>query len=288
MMTGLLAALRARAAAPGIVLNPWLLLPALLFLLAFFVAPLVENSLFSVSEQGHGAANYSKLLFDPYYQKVSFTTIALSLGVACICLLIGYPIAYFLVRHAGRWSGVVIFLLVAPLLTSVVMRSFGWQVLLGRRGLINTLLIDVGLIERPLQMLNSLMAVTIGLVHVLVPFMVLSIASVLQSINPRLEDSARILGAGRLATFVRITLPLSLDGIGTGAILVFMIANGSFVTILLLGAGAAQTLPLLIYQQFTSTRDFGFASAMSNVLLTLALISLYFQLHLLRRRGGPN
>jgi putative spermidine/putrescine transport system permease protein len=115
--------------------------------------------------------------------------------------------------------------------------------------------------------------------------MVLSIATVLQGIDARLEESAKILGANRLRTFFEVTLPLSLDGIGTGAILVFMIANGSFVTLVLLGGGM-QTLPLMIYQQFNTTRDFGMASAMSMILLVIAVLCLFLQLRLVRRKGA--
>jgi putative spermidine/putrescine transport system permease protein len=270
---------------PGLV-SPWLVLPAVLFLVVFFVLPLLNNATRSLASAAFdGQTYYVKLLTDPYYIKVTALTIVLSLVVALVSLLAGYPIAYFLVRHSGSWANVIIFLLIAPLLTSIIMRTVGWQVLFARRGLVNVLLMDWHWIDRPLSFLNSPTAVVIGLVHVLVPFMVLSIASVLQGINPKLEESARTLGAGRLRTFVLVTLPLSLDGIGTGLVLVFMLANGSFVTLLLLGGGSMQTLPLLIYQQFTTTRDFGFAAAMSNVLLVLAMICLYVQLHLIRRRG---
>lgn len=200
--------------------------------------------------------------------------------------MIGYPVAYVLVRKSGRWAGLIIFLLIAPLLTSIIMRTFGWQVLFARRGLVNNLLLDqLGLIEAPLRLTNSPGIAIAALVHVLVPYMVLSIATVLQSVDRRLEESAKILGAGRLRAFREITLPLSLDGIGTGAILVFMIANGSFVTLVLLGGGL-QTLPLLIYQQFNTTRDFGMASAMSTLLLAVALSCLFLQLRLVRRRGA--
>ncbi len=261
-----------------------LVLPAALFLIAFFVLPLAENAVesFSGSEQ---IANYTKLATDPYYLWVIAATIGLSLTVTLVSLVVGYPVAYFLVRRAGRWSGLIVFLLIAPLLTSIIMRTFGWRVLFARRGLLNSWLTDLGWIDQPLQLLNGPGSVVIGLVHVLVPFMVLSIASTLQGINPRLEESARILGAGRFQTFFRVTLPLSLDGVGTGSILVFMLANGSFVTLLLLGGGSLQTLPLLIYQQFTTTRDFGFAAAMSNVLLAIAVLCLYLQLRMIRRQG---
>jgi putative spermidine/putrescine transport system permease protein len=265
-----------------------LVAPALLFLVGFFVLPLIDNSVRSiVADDGQGitGARYLRLLTDSFYLGSIIETIALSAIVTVICILIGYPVAYFLVRHAGRWSGLVVFGLIAPLLTSIIMRTYGWQVLFARRGLVNNLLIDqLGILDTPLRLLNTPLLVVIALVHVLVPFMVLSIASVLQGVDERLEESAQILGAGRLRTFWEVTLPLSLDGVGTGAILVFMVANGSFVTLVLLGGGL-HTLPLLIYQQFNTTREFGMASAMSNVLLAVAIVCLYLQLRLVRRQG---
>jgi putative spermidine/putrescine transport system permease protein len=267
----------------------WLLaLPAALFLLVFFVLPLLDNGMRSlVGAEGQlTLTRYSALLTDSFYLRVTAETILLSAGVTAICIVIGYPVAYVLVRKSGRWAGLIIFLLIAPLLTSIIMRTFGWQVLFARRGLVNNLLLDqLGLIDAPLRLTNSPGIAIAALVHVLVPYMVLSIATVLQSVDRRLEESAKILGAGRLRAFREITLPLSLDGIGTGAILVFMIANGSFVTLVLLGGGL-QTLPLLIYQQFNTTRDFGMASAMSTLLLVVALSCLFLQLRLVRRRGA--
>jgi putative spermidine/putrescine transport system permease protein len=265
-----------------------LVLPAALFLLVFFVLPLLDNGLRSlVPADGTGftMARYARLLTDGFYLKIIADTLLLSGVVTVVCVLIGYPVAYYLVRHAGRCSSLVVFLLIAPLLTSIIMRTYGWQVLFARRGLINTLLVqELGLLDRPLKILDTPAIVVAGLVHVLVPFMVLSIASVLQGVDRRLEESAQILGAGRLRTFFEVTLPLSLDGIGTGSILVFMIANGSFVTLVLLGGGL-QTLPLLIYQQFNTTRDFGLASTMSTALLVVALVCLFLQLRLVRRGG---
>jgi putative spermidine/putrescine transport system permease protein len=269
--------------------KPLLVLPAVLFLFAFFVLPLIDNSLRSfVPAEGGGftLARYAQMLTDPFYLRSIAETLLLSAVVTIICVLIGYPVAYYLVRHAGRWSSVVIFLLIAPLLTSIIMRTYGWQVLFARRGFINTLLVqDLGLLERPLRILDTPGIVVAGLVHVLVPFMVLAIAAVLQGVDRRLEESAQLLGAGRLRTFFEVTLPLSLDGIGTGSILVFMVANGSFVTLVLLGGGL-KTLPLLIYQQFNTTRDFGMASTMSTVLLVVALACLFLQLRLVRRAGA--
>lgn len=266
-----------------------LVAPALIFLLVFFVLPLIDNGLRSfVPDDGERftLSRYVRLLTDGFYLRSILETVALSAVVTVICVLIGYPVAYYLVRHAGRWSGLIIFGLIAPLLTSIIMRTYGWQVLFARRGLVNNLLVEqLGILETPLKLLNTPGLAVAALVHVLVPFMVLSIASVLQGIDRRLEESAQILGASRLRTFREVTLPLSLDGIGTGAILVFMVANGSFVTLVLLGGGL-HTLPLLIYQQFNTTRDFGMASAMSNVLLAVAMACLYLQLRLVRRQGA--
>lgn len=261
-----------------------LVLPVLLFLLAFFVLPLVDNVVRSV-DPARGFSDYVKLFTDAYYLKAIGTTVALSLGVTALCLLAGYPVAYVLVRHAGRLGGLLIFIIIAPLLTSIIMRTFGWLVLLSRQGLVNKALLELGIIDVPIRMSTGIVPTVVALVHLMIPFMVLSIASVLQSINPRLEESARILGAGRVRTFLAITLPLSLDGIATGTILVFMLVNGSFVTLLMLGGGAMQTLPLLIYQQFNITRDFAFGAALSNVLIVIAVVCLYLQLTLIKRRG---
>ncbi|TWF52358.1 ABC transporter permease [Neorhizobium alkalisoli] len=267
---------------------PLLALPAVLFLVVFFVLPLIDNGMRSViaNDGGFTLSRYASLLTDGFYLWIIAQTVLLSAGVTIISIIIGYPVAYFLVRKAGRFSGLIIFLLIAPLLTSIIMRTFGWQVLFARRGLVNNLLVDqLGILSAPLRLTNSPEIAIAALVHVLVPFMVLSIATVLQGIDTRLEESAKILGANRLRTFFEVTLPLSLDGIGTGAILVFMIANGSFVTLVLLGGGM-QTLPLMIYQQFNTTRDFGMASAMSMILLVIAVFCLFLQLRLVRRKGA--
>jgi putative spermidine/putrescine transport system permease protein len=269
---------------PGVLGLPWLAFPALLFLLAFFVLPLLQNLSISFTEAA-ARTDYIKLLTDPYYLRVIAVTLLLSLGVTAICLLAGYPVAYYMVRSSGRWSGVLVFLLITPLLTPIIMRSFGWQVLLSRAGVLNAMLQGLGWISRPLMLLNGPFAGVIGLVHVQIPFMVLSIAAVLQGINPGLEDAARVLGARPWSVFFRITFPLSLDGVATGCILVFMLTNGSFVTLLLLGGGSLQTLPLLVFQQFNTTQDYVMGAVMSNLLLALALVCLFLQLRLIRRQG---
>ena len=255
--------------------------PALLFVLLFFVAPLVANL-----GRGSQQAAYLKLLTDEYYASVLLRTLQISAITTIACLFVGYPVALFMVRHAGRWTGVIVFLVIAPLLTSIIMRTFGWRVILARRGLWNAALDVLGLLGRPVSWSDQDIAVYLGLVHVLVPFMVLSIAAVLQGVDVRLEESARVLGAGRLRSFLYVTLPLSAEGIATGCLLCFVLCNGSFLTMLLLGGGKMTTLALLIYQQFSTTQDVGFAAAMGNVLMLAAVICFALQYVMLRQRAA--
>lgn len=268
-------------------LGPVWALPAVLFLAGFFLFPLIANVIraFEDGAGGYGLTHYTKLLTDAYYAGIVVETFKVAVITTVICLLIGYPVAYFMVRYSGRYNPLIVFCLIAPLLTSIIMRTFGWQVLFARKGLFNNLLIDWGLITRPLRIIDSEAMVYIGLAHVLVPFMVLSITAVLQGIDERLEESAQILGASPFTAFRKITLPLSLDGVATGCILVFVLTNGSFLTMLLLGGGKVTTLSLLIYQQFSLTQEVSFAAAMGNILLLCSVIALAVQLRFLRRKG---
>lgn len=268
-------------------LGPIWAIPAVLFLAGFFLFPLFANILrgFDDGQGGFSLVHYKKLLTDAYYAGIVIETFKVAAITTLLCLIIGYPVAYFMVRYSGRWNSLIVFCLVAPLLTSIIMRTFGWQVLFARKGLVNNLLVDWGILAKPLRIVDTEFMVYVGLVHVLVPFMVLSITAVLQGIDERLEESAQILGASPLTAFCKVTLPLSLDGIATGCILVFVLTNGSFLTMLLLGAGKVTTLSLLIYQQFTLTQDVSFAAAMGNILLLCSVVALAIQLRFVRRKG---
>lgn len=268
----------------------WLLLPALFILILFFGFPLYDGILRSIGLSNIPGvsseltwSHYEKLFFDSYYRGIIYETLKVSVINTFLCLLAGYPVAYFMVRQAGRWAAPLMFLLLLPLLTSIIMRTFGWNVLFARQGLFNKALLGLGIIEKPLRIVDSPVIVYIGMMHVMIPFMVLSIIPVLRSIDQRLEESARILGAGAMRTFFLVTLPLSMEGIITGCLIVFMITNGSFVTMLLLGHGSVVTLPLLIYQQFNQSQNMAFASAMGSLLLIVVLICLYLQHRLVSR-----
>ncbi len=250
----------------------------------FFGMPLYENAMRSVGISAIPGAHsaftldyYRKLFTDPYYVGIMIETLKVSALTTFWCLIVGYPVAYFMVRRAGRFAGPLMFVLIMPLLTSIIMRTFGWNVLLARHGLLNEALLALGVIDAPLRMTQSPAIVYLGNVHVMISFMVLSIIPVLRAVDRRLEESARVLGAGAWRAFFLVTLPLSVEGIITGCLIVFMIINGSFIGSLLLGGGTVVTLPLLIFQQFSQSQDMGLASAMGNLLLIVVLVCLYAQ-----------
>lgn len=266
-----------------------LLAPIMLFLLLFFVGPLLLNLQESLKTTGSDAvtlAQYTKVLGDVYYLEVLGQTIALGLGVTALCLLMGYPVAYVIARAQGPSKGVLIFVLVAPLLVNVVVRSFGWMVILGGGGVINTMLRAMGL--APIELMYTWTGVTIAMVHVLLPFMVLAIASTLETLDERLEEAAQVLGASATRVFLHVTLPLSTEGIITGAMLTFTLTIGSFVTVMLLGNNSTMLLPLLIYQRLTVASDWHSAAALGIILLAVVLAILWLQVRLRRATPGAN
>ncbi len=256
--------------------------PAVLFLAGFFVGPLLLNlgESLGIGRGAPGLGQYVKILGDAYYLDVAAATVGLSLAVTAGALVIGYPYALLLARARGPMKTALLFLVVAPLLVNVVVRTFGWMVIFGRSGALNALL---GWLDLPrLDILNSWTAIWIALVHVLLPFMVLSIASTLETLDPALEQAAATLGAPPLRQFLHVVLPLSLHGVVTGALLVFALAMGSFVTVMVMGDNRTMVLPLLMYQQLTVASDWPFAAALGMVLLAVVLAVFWLQARVTR------
>lgn len=254
-----------------------LLGPAVLFLIGCFVGPLafvVGDSLLT------GTRHYARIFGDFYYLEVILATVTLSAVVTIGALIVGYPYAVILARARGWAKAALLFLLVAPLLVNVVVRSFGWMVIFGRSGLINAVLDLAGLPK--LDILNSWTAIAIALVHVLLPFMVLSIAATLENLDPALEEAAATLGARPWRSFVHVVIPLSLHGAVTGAILVFALSMGSFVTVMMMGDNRTMVLPLLVYQQLSVAGDGAFAAALGMVLLATVLTVFWLQARIAR------
>jgi putative spermidine/putrescine transport system permease protein len=262
-----------------------LLAPAALVLAVLFVYPLVSMGSLSLRTVFPGAwemtgAHYAKFVTDPYFQRVILTTFELALAVTALTAVIGYPVAYYFVRSRSRYKHWIFLGVISPLLVSIVVRTIGWTIVLGNEGLVNNLLRGLGVIQEPLALMNSFWTVTVGLVHVLLPFMVLSIASVLGKIDPALEESAEILGANPVWTFWRVTLPLSIQGIAAGSILVFCLTIGAYITPWWLGRGKVLLFSTTIYDQILVIIDwpFGAAAAMILVAATLAILLAYFAL----------
>jgi putative spermidine/putrescine transport system permease protein len=174
---------------------------------------------------------------------------------------------------------------ITPLLTSIIIRSYGWILVLGRKGFVNAVLDWLGLVAEPVDLIYNWTGVVIAVTHVLLPFMILSIASVLEGLPDALEESAMILGASRWQAFRRVTFPLSLEGIATGSVIVFMLTIGSFVTVLLVGGDKTMVMGVLIYQQIAITFDRAFAGSLGSLLLLISLVLLYLQSRWLQVRG---
>jgi putative spermidine/putrescine transport system permease protein len=258
-----------------------LLAPTLLVMGYAFVAPLVtffEYSFYRFRrgrlEQTFNLDTYSRFLFDEYYHLIIYDTLRMATLVTVLSLIIGYPLAYALYRinrpSLQRWLGLLIF---SPILVSVVVRSYGWIVLLSDQGPVNWLLLRLGIVSEPVTLVFNLIGVVISLTHVFLPFVVFPIFSSLTRIDPALKEAAEDLGAGWWTTFRRITFPLSLPGVVAGAQISFTLALGAFVTPAMLGGGRVLVLPLQVYNA-TSEINWPVAAVGGMALLIISMIAV--------------
>jgi putative spermidine/putrescine transport system permease protein len=252
---------------------PFLLaLPTVLMLAVLFVVPML--GIFIGSLRNDGLEYYQKFMTDLFYVGILRTTVLLSLQVTFISLLIGYPTAFFLARTTSRIRNILMIAVLFPFLVSAVVRSYGWMVILGKRGLLNSFLQGIGIIRNPLALLNTPIAVLIGLVHLLTPYMILSITGILQSLDRNIEYAAYSLGASPVNTFFKVILPLSSPGVISGCILVFILSMTSYVTPKLLGGARFRTMSAMVFQEININFNPGFAAAISYILLFAILIIL--------------
>jgi len=291
-VAGVDAAVSAQAPAVPARRFPWvvlLIVPILIFLLIFFVIPYVNMVYMSfLVKPAEGAyikqftlGNYARALGDPFYWKILRNTFWYSLVTTVITLVLGYPLAYHIARVSRRWRGLLLILLISPLLVSVIVRSFGWMIILGRVGLINQFVKSRGGPE--LHLMYNAFGIIVGLVHVYLPFMALSIAGSLQNISPDLERAARSLGASPWRAFWRITWPLSLPGVFAGTLLVFVLAVSSYVIPILLGANNVLVMPMIIVQMLLDAFNWPLGSALAMVLFGLTAALLWFYIKLMNR-----
>jgi putative spermidine/putrescine transport system permease protein len=257
-----------------------LVLPLAALFVAFFVAPLVVLIVLSL----HGeiamstwtTANYANFFGDPFNSSILWETLLLGVKATFVCLAFGYPIAWICTRASPGIQGVIVFLVILPILTSVVVRTFGWIVILGRQGVINQALLGLGVIHEPLKLLYTEAGVIMVLAQVQMPLMVLPILAVMSKIAPNLSDASRALGAGEWRTLWRVTIPLSLPGVIAGCILTYTASITAFVTQTLIGGARLVYMPLHIYQQAVGANNWPFAAAISVVFMVAVLIVVGF------------
>lgn len=252
--------------------------PLLLFMLAFYAVPVLSMLMRSISDPFWTLSHYASLKGDAVFFKTFSNTLYTALIVTLATLVLGYPVALCLVR-APRWAPLILVLILLPFWTSVLVRSYAWMVLMGRHGLINEALLTLGVIDRPLRILNTPLATQIAMTHILLPYMALPVANALRQIDPSFERAASGLGATPWATFRQITLPLSMPGVAGGVLLVFVLALGFYITPAMVGGPREITLSMLIAQQVDQL-NWAYAATLSVVLLAtaLAIIAAFYRL----------
>ena len=260
------------------------LVPAVLLIVIFFIAPVLMLLMRSVLEPEPGLQNYATLLGSTTYMRIFLNTFIVAGVVTIISVVIGYPVAWLLAIMPEKWSRLVLAIIILSMWTNLLARTYAWMVLLQRTGVINKTLIGLGLIDKPLPLVNNLVGVTIGMTYIMLPFVILPLMGVIRSIDPAILRAAALCGANRLQCFTRVLLPLSLPGIAAGALMVFVMSLGYFVTPALLGGTSNMMLAELVAQFVQSLVNWGMGGAAALVLLVVTLALYAVQL----RYFNPN
>ncbi|HEY7247620.1 MAG TPA: ABC transporter permease [Xanthobacteraceae bacterium] len=288
---GIAAPARSRRAAD---IWQWVVLPTTLVFCLIFAAPIADLCRLSFHAMTGPAqvgaaftlANYRAFVTDPFYLQMLLRTGWLGLLVTLGCVAVGYPVAYFLARTPSRWRGMALFLVISPLLVSAIVRNIGWYPLLSESGLVNWALLELGVVGAPLPLINNFTGVVIGLVHALLPFMILTLTTVIQRIDTDLEEAAANLGAGPLEAFWRVLLPLSLPGVVSGSLLVFTMAISAYTTPAILGGNRVLVMATYIAQQFRTVLNYPAGATAAALLLLLAALLTLLALQVRTGDGG--
>lgn len=257
--------------------------PYLLWTVLFTIVPLFIIFIFSINDSssiGQISFNFTiskyKQFFEPIYIDVFFRSIKLSLYSTIACLIIGYPVAYIIANRGVKVRNFLILFIILPQWTNFLLRTYAWMSILKDNGPINTFLMNIGLIKEPLTLLYTDGAVLMGMVYNFLPYMILPIYTVILKIDKSYIEAARDLGADSIKTFKKIILPLSMPGVVSGIIMVFMPAISTFVISDLLGGGHSMLMGNLIQNQFLAARNWQFGSAISMILIMIILITMLF------------
>ena len=266
----------------------WLLLvvPGVFFVVFFMLIPLFSLCFSSFyDDAGFTLANYFRLFGDMYFQQVFLRSLRLSLLSTAVCAVLGFPTAYYISKYS-RHKGMMMAFAVFPMFTSPVIRSFSWMVILGKRGIVNSFLVSIGLFAKPQSLLYNEFSMTVGFVQLFLPQMILSLIGVMDSIPDDLTLAAGSLGATRIGSFFHVVFPLSISGLVTGSVLVFTGCMTAYTTPQLLGGTDTRVLSTMIYQYAMSLRDWTQASVVAVVMIvvTMAVSSAF---NSLSRRINP-
>lgn len=253
----------------------FLVLPGFLLVAALFAWPVAQLVVTSFSDKAGAFVHYGRIFTEPVYLWVLGRTLFLSAATAVLCAILGYPLAYQLTRSGPVGKALILLCILIPFWTNLLVRSYGWIILLNPQGIINGLLRQTGLIEGSVPLVYNTAGVLIGMTQIMLPYMVLPLAAVMSRIDPSIMNAGRSLGASPIAAFRRIYLPLTLPGVLAGSLLVFMISLGFFVIPALLGGPRNLLLAQLIEFNINHTLNWPFAAALSTVLL-VATIALYW------------
>ena len=263
--------------------------PSVLMLLVFFALPMGMMIGLSFSDPQSGLpslASYHRFFTDGLSLPGILRTISMSLCVAVCVTVLGYPVAYYLARARGRTRALVFALALAPELAGVVLRTYGWLIILEDRGFINDALLHLGLISTPLPLSKNMFAVVVGLTHVVLPFGILSLMTSIQGIDPNLERAARVLGASRASVMRHVVLPLSVPGIVSSLMISFTMAASAYATPALLGGAGFKVLATMIAEQVLFYVNWSFAAVMANVLFLMMLVVSYLGIRFEASRRG--
>lgn len=251
-----------------------LIIPILILILVFFLWPIFRLLLGSLFTPSFTIKHYANMFVSPQYLVILLTTFKIAFFTTIICFVLGYPLAYLLSSVSGKTAGLLLILVLFPFWTSILVRTYAWMIILGRNGILNNLLIKLGILSSPLDLMYNLCGVLVGMVQIMLPFMILPLFSVMKGIDRDLMRASQSLGAHPYNTFWKIFFPLSMPGIKASCLLVFIVSLGFFVTPALLGGRKTKMISMIIEDQFTWALDWGFSSALTTVLLFLTIIFL--------------
>lgn len=270
-----------------------LVVPACLLVLALLVGPMVYLGRISLNHydassmmtEAFTLENYIRAVADPYYRGVMATTLAMALVCTTATLILGFPVAYWIARMQSRWKSLVTVMTLMPLLVGNVVRVAGWVGLLGNQGFVNAGLRGVGLVDEPVKILYTPFAVALGTVAVVLPYMILTLAAVIEAIPRNVEEAGANLGAPPATVFRRIVWPLALPGVAAGCTLVFILCMNTFATAVLLGGSQFKMMAPAVYDQFSKGANWPFGAALAFILLIATLSLTVLGSALLARRG---